>query len=103
MYTPTQTRTHKHSHTHTHTHGCTHANIYIYIYIYMIQIDCCYSNFSKHLPLYNMPKLWNIWSKQIKQNVTRTCFKRIVKNKILPCYNNSVQCKNPRCTECDKS
>ena len=64
----------------------------------MIQIDCCYSNFSKHLPLYSMPKLCNIWSKQIKQNVTCTCFKRMVKNKILSCYKNSVQCKNPWCT-----
>ena len=65
----------------------------------MIQIDRCYSNFSN---ICHMPKLWNIWSKQIKQNVIRTCFKRIVKNKILACYKNSVQCKNPRCTECDK-
>ena len=39
----------------------------------MIQINRCYTNFSKHLPLYSMPKLWNIWSKEIKQNVTHTC------------------------------
>ncbi len=49
----------------------------------MIEIDRCYFNFSKHLPVYSMPKLWNISSKQIKQNVTRTCLKRIVKNKLL--------------------
>ncbi len=69
----------------------------------MIQIDRCYYNFSKLLPLYSMSKLENIWSKQIKQNATRTCLKKIVKNKILSCYKNSVQCKIPRCTECDKS
>ena len=68
----------------------------------MTQIDRCCSNFSKHLLLYSMPKSWNLWSKQTKQNVTRTIVKRIVKNNIVSCYKGSIQCKYSPCTECDK-
>jgi len=44
----------------------------------MTQIYRCYSYFSKHLPIYSIWHICNIWSKQIKQNITRTCFKRLV-------------------------
>ncbi len=66
----------------------------------MLHIARCDSNFSRRLPLYHLPGIWNIWSLKLKSNVTRSCYKKSVRNSLLDRYIISIKCKNPRCTEC---
>ena len=66
----------------------------------MLNIGRCDSQFSRKLPLYHLPALWNKWTKVISENLSRRNIKRLVKSTIFEIYANNVTCDNIWCKQC---
>jgi len=66
----------------------------------MFDIPRTKSRFVDKLPSYQFPSLWNKTFSNLNVHASRNCFKHSFKSLCLNAYNDSVQCRNPRCTDC---
>ena len=63
----------------------------------------CDSQFSRKLPLYNFPMLWNRhWGDNMLDQMSHSMLKRLVKSNFIDGYVevNLVNCQNPPCRDC---
>lgn len=70
----------------------------------MFYVPRCDTNFLRGLPPYHLPTTWNGYLHSHKNETTcisRSSFKRCLKNDLLAQYLNTVVCINPRCRDCN--
>ncbi len=66
----------------------------------LLYVERGITSFSKTLPFYNLPEIWNRWSCRVSANVTRSVFKKYVRSNLLSRYSSSVRCTNLYCKSC---
>ena len=68
----------------------------------LIYMKRCDSEFSKRLPLYSIPTLWNQFQVNIHalQDLSIFQAKRSIKKALISVYLDSVRCRNPNCKDC---
>ena len=68
----------------------------------MVHITRCPFQFTRRLPLYALPKIWNKQQRfQMNvDNLSRSQFKYQIKAKYLNNYQSQVRCTNVRCLDC---
>ncbi len=59
------------------------------------------SSFSGKLPIFNFPRIWNIWVRTVPYCESRNIFKNCVKTHLISTFEESVQCNNTRCNDCN--
>ena len=69
----------------------------------LLHIRRCDSTFSKKLPLYDFPVIWNKWSSSLPMNPTVIQAKKQTRASLLSQYADKVKCQNSRCFECKKT
>ena len=53
----------------------------------------CHSNFSKRLPYYFLPSVWNRWTKTIPENYSRMQVKHLIKTDMPNKYSANIRCE----------
>ena len=66
-----------------------------------IYMERCDSQFSRKLPLYNFPILWNRhWGDNMHDQMSHSMLRRLVKSNFIDSYVKVVNCQNPLCRDC---
>ena len=65
----------------------------------LLHVPRCYTNFSRKLPPYVLPSIWNRY--HTIELETRSTTKRKLKHIMLDTYSSHVTCQNPRCRDCN--
>ncbi len=66
----------------------------------LLNVARCDSAFSRKLPLYNFPVVWNKWNLSLPRYRSKSHMKNIMKRHILNKYAALVTCNNPFCRQC---
>ena len=60
--------------------------------------------FSRKLPLYNFPILWNRhWGDNMHDQMSHSMLRRLVKSNFIDSYVEVVNCQNPLCRDCSSA
>ena len=70
---------------------------------HLYHIPRCNKRFSRRLPLYSLPCIWNKHALHFPINPSRYQVKRIFKSKAMESYADTVKCKNDRCMQCNQN
>jgi len=68
----------------------------------LIHIPQIKSQFSRKLPYYCVPSIWNEWARSIPNDHSRSEMKRLFKNTKLSEYPELVNCNNLFCRQCNQ-
>ena len=66
----------------------------------LLNIARCDPTFSQHLPLYQFPRIWNKWLRNIPNSNSRTSFKNKLKSHLISIYSDEVRCNYLHCKDC---
>ena len=61
------------------------------------------TNFSKNLPTYNFPYIWNNLPNKLQNVQKKRTFKRKLTKLLTQQYKNEINCTNPHCKQCTRT